>query len=89
MPATWIGWTKDIFGYTPIMTPTNERYVALTKVQEWLDKGYTEHEVALLWNSGQAHEVKGVNKYGVKYDSRAYALAVGAQIIKLSNNIHE
>jgi hypothetical protein len=66
------------------MTPINERYIALTRVQNMLNRGYTPHQVALAWNAGTPVERKGVNKYGVSYDSRAYALAVTAQIIKLN-----
>jgi hypothetical protein len=73
MPETWQGWTQDILGYTPTMTPTNERYVAMAKIQRWIDQGYSTAAIARLWNQGNDGQcVQGINKYGVSYDSCAY-----------------
>lgn len=74
MPGTWAHWSKKVFGYVEKQTPVNEEYVALHKIQQHLDEGYSERQIALLWNQGHVGECKaGTNKHGVKYDSCAYA----------------
>lgn len=78
LPETWEMWSTDVLGYVAPMTYINERYVAANKIQSWLDQGYTAYQVALIWNAGRPVEIAGVNKYGVKYDSAAYAKRVMA-----------
>lgn len=74
MPATWKMWSADVAGRVLPLTPVNEQYVALRKVQGWLDQGYSERQVALIWNQGSAGDCRrGVNKHGAEYDSCAYA----------------
>lgn len=74
MPATWKGWAKQYLGDTNApMTPENQDAVALAKIQDLLNQGHSPREVALIWNGGQPIEKKGTNKFGVKYDSGAYA----------------
>jgi hypothetical protein len=65
------------------MTPENQDLVAEMKIQELLEKGHSPKEIALIWNGGQAVEKKGVNKYGVKYDSGAYA----NKVLSVLNNL--
>lgn len=63
------------------MTPVNERYVALHKIQHHLNDGYTDADVARIWNQGNAGPcVRGVNGHGVAYDSCAYQAKVLAQL---------
>lgn len=63
------------------MTPTNERYVALAKIEHHLQEGYTPSEVARIWNQGNAGPCRaGVNRFGVRYDSCKYVRLVMAQI---------
>lgn len=70
-------WSTDVTGRVLPFTPTNETYVALRKVQAWLDQGYSERQIALIWNQGSTGECrKGVNKHGVEYDSCSYAQRV-------------
>ena len=81
MPDTWAAWSNRVFGQVEPMTPTNEEYVALHKIQHHLDQGYSDRQVALTWNQGNPGACKaGVNKYGVRYDSCAYAKKVLAMI---------
>lgn len=73
MKGTWEYWSKHVFGYVEDITPINEYYVAVRKIQYHLDQGYTDRQVIQIWNSGQAGQcVKGTNKFGVDYDSCAY-----------------
>lgn len=61
------------------MTPTNERFVAVAKIQKWRTQGYTVHEIALMWNQGDTAPCsRGVNSANVEYDSCAYAKGVVA-----------
>lgn len=76
LPSTWAMWSKEVLGYVPEMTKTNELYVATKKIQRWMDSGYDVEEIACLWNSGTPTHKRGVNKYGVPYDTFAYAQAV-------------
>lgn len=50
-------------------------YIATLKVQGWLDRGYSEKQVFLMWNGGEGspYEKKGINSHGVPYDSGKYA----------------
>ena len=81
MPQTWAHWSTKVFGRVEKQTPINEEYVALHKIQHHLDEGYSDREVALVWNQGNASPCKsGVNKYGVEYNSCAYANKVLAHL---------
>lgn len=76
MPETWINWSKKYLGYIAPMTKENQDIVAKNRIQEWLDLGYNERDIALLWNSGKTTPVKGINSKRVAYDSEAYAQKV-------------
>lgn len=77
MPNTWAAWSNKVFGYVAPMSRVNEEYVALHKIQHHLDQGYSDRQVALIWNQGNASPCKsGTNKYGVEYNSCAYASKV-------------
>lgn len=74
MPATWARWSTDVEGRVLPFTEVNERYVALKKIDAWLAQGYTERDIALMWNQGSTGPCRiGVNKQGVPYNSCAYA----------------
>lgn len=76
MPATWKMWSKEILGYVPTLMRHTERLVVVRKIQSWLDKGYSERQIFLMWNQGHAGKCsKGVNKHGAAYNSCAYAEA--------------
>lgn len=73
MPETWAGWSKNVLGYIAPITPVNERYVALHKIQHHINQGYSDAQIALIWNQGNAGPCKaGTNKLGVEYNSCAY-----------------
>lgn len=73
MPTTWNYWSKHVFGYVEKQTPINEEYVALKKIQHHIDQGYSDGEIALIWNQGHAGECKaGTNSKGVAYNSCKY-----------------
>jgi len=81
MPATWKSWAKQYLGNENApMTPANQDKVALSKINDLLKQGYGAKEIALIWNGGQPIVKKGVNKYGVPYDSGAYANKVLKQL---------
>lgn len=80
LPSTWKMWSTDVLGYTAPITKVNELYVATLKIQQWLLQGMTAEQVAVMWNSGGIKHKKGINKYGVPYDTYAYARRVLAQM---------
>lgn len=81
MPATWSQWAKKWLGNANApQTKENQDKVAEMQIQSLLDQGKTPREIALIWNGGQPVEKKGVNKFGVAYDSGAYADKVIAQL---------
>lgn len=81
MPNTWKQWAKQWLGNENApMTQANQDLVAQKQIQSWLDKGYTAEQVALMWNGGEPRRKSGTNRFGVKYDSGAYADKVLAQL---------
>lgn len=74
LESTWKMWSKEHIGYVAPQSKINEMYVATLQVQKWIDNGYTDKQVFLSWNAGRPHEVKGINKHGIAYDSGLYAL---------------
>lgn len=77
MPSTWKGWAKTYLGNAnAAMTPANQDKVAEARIQDLLNQGRTPEQIALIWNGGQPIVKKGVNQYGVAYDSGAYAKKV-------------
>lgn len=77
MPSTWKSWAKQYLGNpNSPMTKENQDLVAERKIAELLSKGYGVWEIALIWNGGTPTVKKGTNKYGIKYDSGAYASKV-------------
>ena len=73
MPGTWKHHSHVVYGEIREMTPERERYVATAMVQRWLDEGYSQEQIPLLWNQGNASRCKaGTNKFGVRFDSCAY-----------------
>ena len=74
MPSTWRSWSSKYLGNANAeMTRANQNKVAVSHINSLFNKGYNPRQIALAWNAGSPKEVKGVNKYGVKYDSGAYA----------------
>jgi len=81
MPNTWRQWAGEFLGNPNApQTPENQDYVAVAKVQSLIDQGYGPQEIALIWNGGTPKVKKGVNKYGVAYNSGSYANKVLSQL---------
>ncbi len=78
-PDTWKKYSQETFGHEEPLTNDNETYVVREKVKKWIDEGRTTSQIASMWNAGEGkpdaykQNWKGVNKYGVKYDTPAYA----------------
>ncbi len=73
MPATWNGHSKEVLGYVAPVTYTNEVYVTSHIIQKWIDSGLNDYQIGLKYNGGEVKAKKGINKFGVRYDSGAYA----------------
>lgn len=76
LPSTWRLWATEVYGEFREQNPQRERYVAYKKIEKWLAEGHGAYEIALIWNGGTPTEKRGVNKHGVPFDTRQYALNV-------------
>ena len=80
-PATWKADAKEFLGNENApLTADNETYVMQQKVSQWIDEGKNVDEMASIHNSGNPNAYKenhrGKNRYGVAYDTPAYAQKV-------------
>lgn len=80
---TWRGYAKEVLGdENAQMTPENQNKVAYTKIKKWKDEGKNVGQIASMWNAGEGRpdaykeNFRGVNEYGVSYDTPAYAQKV-------------
>lgn len=77
-------------GLNPVdFSPENQDKVAYYQVKKYKDQGLQPWEIASIWNSGSKDNWKdhrGVNKYGVKYDTPAYVAKVKQHYTALSGN---
>ena len=80
---TWKGYAKEVLGdENAPMTKENQNQVAYKKIKKWKDSGKNVGQIASMWNAGEGRpdaykeDYKGVNEYGVHYDTPAYAKAV-------------
>lgn len=83
MPATWKSWAgKHLGNSNAEMSVENQNRVAYGQIKEWKDKGLNPAQIASKWNSGNENAYKnnhkGVNKYGVAYDTPKYVQDVSA-----------
>lgn len=70
-----------MIGYVPEQSPINEEYVATMKIEQWLQEGKSATDIALTWNQGHPGKCRrGVNRYGVNYDSCAYVAMVKSHL---------
>ena len=81
---TWNGASKK-YGVNATLeqaTPKQQNEVTYKRVKEWKDKGNNVGQIASMWNAGEGkpnaykENWKGVNKFGVAYDTPAYAKKV-------------
>lgn len=80
-PATWQAYSQEFGVNAPFgaATPDQQNEVAYKKIKQWKDQGYNPGQIASMWNAGvgrpnayvEGH--KGVNKFGVEYDTPSYA----------------
>jgi hypothetical protein len=69
--------SKEVYGEIREQNPVRERFVAYKMVEKWLGEGHSAGDIARIWNQGHPGKCSaGVNKWGVAYDSCAYARKV-------------
>lgn len=76
-------------------TPEQQNEVAYKQIKEWKDQGNNVGQIASMWNAGEGKPNAylegnaGVNKYGAKYDTAAYAKSVATayQTIKKGGQV--
>ena len=70
-------------------SPENQDKVAYYQIKKYKDQGLQPWEIASIWNSGSKDnwkDHKGVNKYGVAYDTPAYVAKVKQHYTNLSGS---
>ena len=71
------------------LTLENENKATYLRIKEWKDKGYNPAQIASMWNAGEGRpdaykqNWRGINKWGVKYDTPAYVNKVYATYQKM------
>ncbi len=86
-PKTWKSLCLKYVGKElDIRIPDNQDYIAFLKIKSLIEKGYSDEEIASIWNSGSSvwYGKVGVNKFGVPYNVPKYVNTV----IKLKNEIY-
>ena len=74
LPRTFHNYQKIYMGTTTSMTPEYQDEVAELYVNDMVEKGYSVYQIGLIHNQGHIGKcIKGINQYGVKYDSCWYA----------------
>jgi len=77
MPGTWASASRQEIGYVAKQTAINEEYVAIKRINRWVEEGKSVSEIALLWNQGHTGKCSsGYNKYNAYYDSCEYQNSV-------------
>lgn len=75
MPDTWASTTRK-YGLDPNdRSRANQNKAAYLQIKELKDKGYKPDAISAFWNSGKLEgwqDNRGVNKYGVAFDTPAY-----------------
>jgi hypothetical protein len=90
-PATWKGYSKEVFGHEMPLNNDNETYVVKHKVKKWIDEGKTTSQIASMWNAGEGHpdaykeDWRGTNSHGVNYDTPTYA----KNVVKYAKKFYE
>lgn len=88
---TWQKMAANAGINTPLQqtTPEQQNEVAYKQIKAWKDKGFNVGQIASLWNAGEGNPDaylqgnSGTNKYGVHYDTAAYAKSVADTYQKL------
>lgn len=81
MPATYDMYSEQMLGYVAPQTCKNEETVAILKIQQLIDRGFSRRQIAHIWNGGTVTCSSGTNKYGVPYDSCAYGDAIVSKLV--------
>lgn len=67
----------------------NENKATYLRIKDWKDQGYNPAQIASMWNAGEGRpnaykeNWRGINKYGVKYDTPAYVNKVYSEYQRL------
>jgi hypothetical protein len=76
MPDTWKQWAPESGVDVNDMSIEAQNKVAYNKIKSWKEQGLNPAQIASKWNSGNENAYKenhkGVNKFGVAYDTPAY-----------------
>lgn len=79
IPDTWKLYAGEVLGDPNAqMSIENQNKVTYEKVKKWKEQGYNPAQIASMWNAGEQkpnaykENYRGVNEFGVQYDTPAY-----------------
>lgn len=83
-PDTWKGVASKYGINVPLEQATRQQQNEVTykRIKEWKDAGHNVGQIASMWNAGEGRpnayreNWKGINQFGVAYDTPAYARKV-------------
>lgn len=74
LPSTWNAYSIEVYGEVLEQTPENAEYVVRSMIEKWIEKGYSDRDIFLIWNQGNRGDCReGINRHGVAFNSCAYA----------------
>ncbi|MDD5013562.1 MAG: hypothetical protein PHW73_00485 [Atribacterota bacterium] len=84
LPSTFYKWSYELFNIYLEPTPENQDKVAIAKIRQLIDNGYSVKQIFSIWNSGDAdwRGHVGINNLGVSYNVPQYVQAVYIQYLK-------
>ena len=90
---TWRGVAAKYLGdENAPLSLENENKATYMRIKDWKDQGYNPGQIASMWNAGEgkpnAHleNWRGVNQYGVEYDTPGYAKKVAEAYQQIKKN---
>jgi hypothetical protein len=84
LASTFYKWSYELFDIYLEPTPENQDKVALAKIRQLIDNGYSVKQIFSIWNCGDADwsDHIGINSKGVPYNTPLYVQAVYKQYLK-------
>lgn len=90
---TWRGVAGKYLGdQNAPLTLENENKATYLRIKDWKDQGYNIGQIASMWNAGEGRpnaymeNHRGVNEYGVAYDTPGYAKKVAEAYQQIKNS---
>jgi hypothetical protein len=87
LESTFYKWSYELFNIYLEPTPENQDKVAVAKIRQLIDKGYSVKQIFSIWNCGDAEWEGhiGINSQGIEYNVPQYVQAVYSQYLKIKS----